>query len=235
METRSAQIAAPMEGSAARPTRAERRRAAFETNLAARLVEEIGPAEDPEARRALIAALGHAYRQERHLIDARTVLGLPRRRFYVVMQAGLRRGAAARAEGAPFAAAVLDRAVAAGMRVDAPDQVMRAIARAEISQRHPIDHRIIFRTKWFALYWFFIGGRDRRAAGPHQKVTAERRSPVRPGLGALALFGVIFTLAAIGLALIAMTLFSFVTILSDPLERETLFGLIFAFSKEGGG
>lgn len=212
---------------AAEETRAERRRRAFETNLRIRLAAEAGDL-DPVEREGLVRALGASFARTRHMIDARTVARFAGLSGYAVLQVGATK---VRGEGHPFAARVMSGAGAA-IGETRRAAVARAVAGAEISRRHRVSLRGVWRLGRLRAYATLVAGPDRRRR--RTMVEDDRRAPEQPTVGFLMLLGFVGVLSAAGAALILATLWAFGELMTQEPGRA-VFAQLFHSTLEAAG
>ncbi len=202
------------------------RRSAFETNLAFQLEKALGGHASIREVETVTQALGAAHQRMAHAIDARTSFRFGANRYFVLQAGWATRTGDGRLDALePFAAKLMSYLPADEMMDIEPriKAVGAALAKTEISRRHPLDWRLRFNTPWLRFYLNVLSGRDRR--GRSNRVTHDRRAPANESFG-LAVLAIIATaLSLLGFGLIFSTLWTLSELLQSEVGRGALAAL----------
>lgn len=193
------------------------RRGAFEANLTGNLQDALGETGHPDARRAMVRALGEAHEKVSHLIEARAAFGSEGRRWYGVLQFGAVGRSGDDEETGPMATRVFGRVdpqTLADLANDERRVVADCVERAEIRNFHPLDWRPRIWLRSTQVYLNLLAGRDRRSG--ESRPTDERRAPNNETMGALVISIIALVFACAGVWMIGAALIGLVEILSDP-------------------
>ena len=204
----------------------EARKRAFEANLALKLEKALGGDASIREIASITQALSKAYERMTHAIDACTSLGACLNRYFV-MQAGWTQKTGDHRIDAldPFAARLLGYLPASAMDAIEPriKAVGGALAKTEISRKHPLDWRLRLNTPWVRFYLTFLSGQDKR--DHTNRVTHDRRKPVNESLELLVLMVVAAALSLLGAGLIISTRRALSDLLLSQMGRDTLAAL----------
>lgn len=205
----------------------EARRSAFEANLALQLERTLGGEASLKDIEEITRVLGAAHQAARHLIDARTSIGVGLDRYFVLQIGAAPITGDSRIDSIdPYAAKLLDCLSGDALRLVEPrlKPVATALAKAEIARTHPMDIRLQLKTPWRRLYLTLLSGRDRRRS--EGAVTHNRRAPADESLGLLILLTVIAVICILGVGMIVTTVWTFSQLLMDDGGRQALLDML---------
>lgn len=179
---------------------------AFAVNLSARLAAVLGDRLHPHYRTVLVSKLTAAFRKTRHALDIRSRVPTPFGGLYFVFQVGSAPPAGLDDYG-PLAARVFAKTPPDAM-ADLTGLERRMVADciegAELSNRHPLDWRIMLPLFFIRIYANFVAGAERRRRTV--PIDADRRAEQDDRFAAACLAIAVFGLAGAGVWLLGPTL-----------------------------